>query len=78
MVRRRCLQEMSPVPNKQQRCERQLVVLAEGVGVIYESGGSEDMSGLVQNYRPLRVFGFLYPSLPLLLLYSLREKAREG
>lgn len=30
--------------------------------MIYESGGSEDVSGPVQNYCPLRVFSFLNPS----------------
>lgn len=30
--------------------------------MIYERRGREDMSGLVQNYWPLRVFSFLNPS----------------
>lgn len=53
-------------PANSKMCERH-----RGV-VIYEIRGREDVSGLVQNYWPLRVFSF-FNLLPLFQLYSIGE-----
>ncbi len=46
--------------------------------MIYESRGREDVSGLVQNYWPLRVLSFLNPSPSAPAILYGRNEGGEG
>jgi len=51
-----------PRPRQTAKVRKAISCFVGRGGVIYESRGREDMSGLVQDYWPLRGFSFLKPS----------------